>query len=56
MSNTPVPAPRTLDERYLARPLVLVAVLVMAGHQIRGDMDPDPAGYRINNEEVVRHE
>jgi len=56
MSDTPVPAPRSLEDRYLSRPLVLVAVLIMAGHPIRGSTDPAPAGCSITNEEVVRHE
>jgi hypothetical protein len=50
----PPPLLRGLDDIYLARPLVLAAVLVIAGHLLRGT-NPTATSARSHLEEVIRH-
>jgi len=55
MPDTPSPCPWWgLDDIYMARPLVLAAVLVIAGHVFRGT-GPTPADTGSHLEEVMRH-
>jgi hypothetical protein len=55
MPDTPSPSPCWgLDDIYLTRPLVLAAVLIIAGHVLRGT-GPTPANTRSRLEEVMRH-
>ena len=44
-----------LDDVCLTRPLVLVAALVMAGHQIRGTATVRPAYLTPYPEEILHH-
>jgi hypothetical protein len=57
MYPTPEPAPsRGPDDTYLTRPLILAAVLVIAGHQIRGTVGPRPTHFATHTEEVIHHD
>jgi hypothetical protein len=57
MYPTPEPAPsRGPDDTYLTRPLILAAVLVIAGHQIRGAIVPRPTRSATPTEEVIHHD
>ncbi len=47
---------RDLDDVYRARPLLLVAAIIIAGHQIRGTNPPVRSGPGTFQEEVARHE
>jgi hypothetical protein len=50
----PAPSPG-LDDTCLTRPLVLVAVLVIAGHQIRGAAVVRPSHVTPYPEETPQH-
>jgi hypothetical protein len=56
MRPTLEPAPsRYPDDICLTRPLILAAVLVIAGHQIRGTAAARPTHTAPHPEEVMHH-
>jgi hypothetical protein len=56
MSTSMEPAPaRVLDDTCLTRPLILKAMLVIAGHQIRGSAATRPTHPAPPLEEVSHH-
>lgn len=55
MTSIPSAPARGLDDTCLTRPLILAAVLVMAGHQIRGTAAARPEHSISPFEEVPHH-
>lgn len=56
MPATPDPAPtRGVEDTCLTRPLILVAALVIAGHQFRGSLPAPPSHSTPHPEEVLHH-